>query len=290
MRLVRATPTGQTTVLPFEPALFRRGFTLSPDGTTLAADTWDESARWLFDLERHTRTKLPREGMGESHTLAWTRDGHVITLAGPPVGSSLWGVFNQKADGSGGLETILPPVPIEVHVAGWTEDGQALALWGGEPNNIEMLLMRLDRGQPVRTIRNEPGAIYSAKISPDGRWLAYDSTATGQAQIYVVPFLDGGSRVAVSSGGGVYPVWSRDGKELFFRRDRGMIAVDVTATSDAIRFGPERRLFEWDIGREFVVGPRGDFYGVEPVPGAALQTSIQLRTNWFDEVRRLVGR
>ena len=238
----------------------------------------------------HTNQAAARGDRGESHTLAWTGGGRVITLAGLPVGSSLWGVFNQKADGSGGLELILPPVPMEVHLAGWTEDGQALALWGGEPNNVEMRLMRLDRGQPLRTIRTEPGAIYSAKISPHGRWLAFDSTATGQAQIYVVPFSDGGTRVAVSSGGGVYPVWSRDGKALFFRRDRSMIAVDVMAGSDgAICFGPERKLFDWDIGREFVVGPRGEFVGFEPVPGAALQTSIQLRTTWFDEVRRVVG-
>jgi hypothetical protein len=96
--------------------------------------------------------------------------------------------------------------------------------------------------------------------------------------------------VAVNARGGEAPRWSRDGRQLFFRRDGAVLAVDVTATEGDIHFGPERKLFEWEVSREYDVSPSGEFYSMEPVPGAAQQTSIQVRTRWFEEVARLVRR
>ncbi len=63
----------------------------------------------------------------------------------------------------------------------------------------------------------------------------------------------------------------------------------ATVTGDGIRFGEERAVLEWDVSRSFEVGPDGTFYGVEPVPGAAVQTSLELQTGWFAEVERLAG-
>jgi hypothetical protein len=65
--------------------------------------------------------------------------------------------------------------------------------------------------------------------------------------------------------------------------------VAVTATGDGIRFGEERAVLEWDVARSFDVGPDGTFYGVEPVPGAAEQTILELRTGWFADIERLAG-
>jgi hypothetical protein len=84
-------------------------------------------------------------------------------------------------------------------------------------------------------------------------------------------------------------VWSRDGRTLFFRRGRRLLAVAATAAGDGIRFGEERAVLEWDVARSFEVGPDGTFYGAEPVPGAAVQTSLEVQTGWFDEVERLAG-
>jgi hypothetical protein len=94
----------------------------------------------------------------------------------------------------------------------------------------------------------------------------------------------------VNARGGQTPRWSRDGRQLFFRRDGAVLAVDVDASAGDIHFGPERRLFEWDVAREYDVSPSGEFYGMQAVPGAAEQTSIQLRTRWFEEVERVVRR
>ena len=70
---------------------------------------------------------------------------------------------------------------------------------------------------------------------------------------------------------------------------RQVIAVTVEATARGLRFAPARALFEWNAEPDFTVGPRGEFYGIEPVPGAAEQTSLHLQTGWFGEVVRLAG-
>jgi Tol biopolymer transport system component/tRNA A-37 threonylcarbamoyl transferase component Bud32 len=286
MRLIRVTRTGQTSVLPFEPDLFRRGFAISPDGESLVAGTWGD-ARWLFDLSRGTRIKLGSEGTTELTTVAWSPDGRRLAMAGSAAENpSLWGVFAQNGDGSGRVETLVPPVAGEIHVAGWMPDGRSLVCWEITGVSITAII-RFDHGSGRHVILEERGGIVSAQSSPDGRWVAFDSTASGTAQIYVTP-LSQARRIAVTSGGGRFPVWSRDGRELFFRRDRAVIAVSVSVENDRIRFGPEQKLFEWnvDANREFAVGRDGSFYSVEAVPGAAQQTSIQLRTDWFTEVAR----
>ncbi len=76
----------------------------------------------------------------------------------------------------------------------------------------------------------------------------------------------------MTAGGGRAPAWSRDGRTLFFRRGREVLAVAASVEGDGIRFGEERVVLEWDVARSFEVGPDGTFYGVEPVPGAAVQT------------------
>jgi len=86
------------------------------------------------------------------------------------------------------------------------------------------------------------------------------------------------------------PAWSHDGRELLFGRERKVLAVSVETTPDGIRFGPERTVLKWQDTREFDVGPEGSIYGLEPVPEAEVQTSLQVRTGWFSEVERLAGR
>jgi Tol biopolymer transport system component len=128
----------------------------------------------------------------------------------------------------------------------------------------------------------------SARVSPDGRYLAFDSTSSGDFQVYVYPLAGESGRVAVTSAGGRRPMWSSDGRELLFARGRQVLSVPVEATA-VIRFGPERTVAEWDA-TNFDVSADGTLYGLEPVPGAPVQTSLQVQTGWFAEVERLAGR
>jgi len=204
------------------------------------------------------------------------------------AGRGRWGVHLKNVDGSGEPEPLVAPENIEIHLAGWTPDGETLIAFGGRPGQARMEIMRVRRGKAREVIHLEPGALSSARLSPDGRWLAYDSTATGVFEVYVLPLSGPGGRVPVTATGGMMPFWSPDGRELLFRRDRAVLAVPVKTAGTIIEFGEERRLFEWDTARDWAIAPNGDIYGAEPVPGAALQTTIQLRTGWFAELQRVI--
>jgi serine/threonine-protein kinase len=288
MRIVRATRQEKPVALAIQPQLIGRGFVLSPDGSRLAINSWGSAAPVLIDLRRSTTMKLEDTGLTDVSSLAWTTDGRQLAVSGPVAGRGLWGVFLKNVNGSGKPEPLVAPEKIEIHLAGWTPDGQTLLAFGGRPVQVKMEIMRLQRGKPREVILTEPGAISSARISPDGRWLAYDSTATGVYEVYVLPVSGQGDRLPVTATGGTAPFWSPDGRELLFRRDRAVISVAVKTVGTTIEFGAERKQFEWDTAREWGIAPNGDIYSAEPVPGAALQATIQLKTRWFAELDRLI--
>ena len=116
----------------------------------------------------------------------------------------------------------------------------------------------------------------SGHVSADGRFIAFDSDAGGEFQVDVRPLSSEGERVTVTAKGGRWPVWSRDGRTLFFRRGRQVLALAAMA-GGGIRFGEERVVLEWDVARSFDVGPDGTFYGVEPVPGAGVRPASRCR-------------
>ena len=156
-------------------------------------------------------------------------------------------------------------------------------LWGTpRPSSAKMTV---SRRRPILAIR---GFVRTVRISPDGRWLAFDTNDGGPSHVYVVSISGKGERVAVSPRPGESPRWSHDGRQLFFRTGTAMMAVDVRETGEQIELGAERKLFDAEMASEYAVGPSGDFYTLAPVPGAATQTHIQLRTRWFDEVDRLM--
>jgi hypothetical protein len=139
--------------------------------------------------------------------------------------------------------------------------------------------------QKILTAR---GVIRTVRISPDGQWLAYDYSDSGPFHVYVVSISGKGERLQVSPRPGDGPHWSYDGRQLFFRAGGSIMAVDVRTKSGTIDFGAERKLFDADVSAEYDVAPSGDFYALAPVPGAAYQTSIQIRTRWFEEVDRVM--
>ncbi len=289
LRLVRKERSGEAAPLSFAPDLFLRGAAVSPDGGRLVATTWDGS-RWVFDLARGTRAKLPGELSTWGYRIVWTPDGQRMAFSAVLPGQTSLAIFAQNVDGAGEPEVLVEALPgREQYAAGWTPEG-ALVFWrSGGPGDLDTLLARIRPGSAEEVIWNEGGGVAAADVSPDGRWVAFDSDASGDFQIYATPSAGGGRRLAVTAGGGRYPVWSRDGRELYYRRDRAFFAVAVAPHGSGLEFGPEEHLFDWDSTREFSVGPDGSFFGTERVPGAAEQRLLQLRTGWFAEVERLAG-
>jgi hypothetical protein len=116
-------------------------------------------------------------------------------------------------------------------------------------------------------------------LSPDAKWLAYVSDESGRSEVYVVPFPHGSGRVLVSSGGGIWPRWSRDAKELWYRHGDRMMAVDITAKDGILTVGRTQQLFEaesapgglgpmYDVsadGKKFVIASRDRSEAANPL-------------------------
>jgi hypothetical protein len=138
-------------------------------------------------------------------------------------------------------------------------------------------------------------------LSPDGRWLAYQSDETGRLEVYVRPFPNtGDAKERVSGEGGTAPLWARNGRELYYLRgDNMMMAVTVT-TNPTLEFGEPRELFRvseplMQIGAQYYtpwdVGPDGRFMMVRSV-NAARDASAPLIVveNWLEELKAKLGR
>ena len=284
MQLVRISPNGTAKALAFEPDLLSRGLALSPDGNQLAVTAWD-SSRWIFDIRRGTRQRQPPGPIADIYSLVWHPDGRRLGVGGPMVNSGSWGVVTDPLD-STAREVLAEEPAREIFIAGWLADKRSYAGWTSEPDGAAIVIGT--PGEPPRMLIKETASINFAAVSPNRLWLAYDSTSAGAYHIYVLPIAGASGRVQVSALEGNTPRWSPDGKELFFRSGRSLMAVDVHTVKDGIDFTNERKLFDGDIARDYDVAPNGDIFTMAPAPEIAYQKHVQLRTRWFDEVERVM--
>ena len=275
---------------------------LSPDGQKIAYTTLGMEPRaWIYDLRRETATRLT--GDGKPWSIIWTPDGKRVVFD--------WGQFDnhrliywQPADGSSPMER-LPTSDTNQGVGSFSPDGATLAFEGPlhEANwHIYLLDMRRRLETPLVSPSQDSAATYDGdpRFSPDGRWLAYWSNESGRREVYLRPFPGPGGKWQISSEGGLSPLWARNGKQLFYRREdasgQQVWAVDVQG-GPAFNPGKPRLLFNlhkvraeggeqhgcWDIsldGRRFLM------VKLEERESRPL-TEMILVQNWFDELRRL---
>jgi hypothetical protein len=134
----------------------------------------------------------------------------------------------------------------------------------------------------------------SPTLSPDGRWLAYASDASGRYEIYVQPYPAPGGRVQISIAGGTEPVWSRNGRELFYRSGDKMMAVEID-TRSSFSAGKPKFLFQGlyqptpVLDANYDVTPDGRrFVMIKPGAEEQVPTQVNVVLNWFEELKRLV--
>jgi Tol biopolymer transport system component len=141
--------------------------------------------------------------------------------------------------------------------------------------------------------------IPEAQFSPDGRWIAYVSAESGAADVFVRPFPGRGGRRQISIGGGHFPIWSRNGQELFFvGPDQRIRVTDYTASG--ISFSPgtprlwsEKRLGDLGVNSPYDLAPDGKRFAVvldpEEADASKQITNVTILVNFFDELRRRVS-
>ena len=191
---------------------------------------------WLEDLNNSERVRLVMEG-SDNRSPAWTADGQ-LSFASNRLGPQ--NIFVTRLTSNETRHLI--KTPSAQNPGAWTVDGRLAYYEVG----------RLDRNVLVRTNDGTiiPIAVTDANErsptwSVDGAWLAYVSDENGFDQVYVQPYPPDGNRIIVSPSGGTEPVWSRDGRELFYRRDTEMIATEFTAVDGVLVIGEPNRLFEY---------------------------------------------
>jgi Tol biopolymer transport system component len=238
---------------------------LSPDGTRLAVTTgsFSDGDVWIYDLAGRPPIPLAIEGF--NRLPVWSPDGADVAFASNQTG--LYSVYMLPADGSVlDLGTALPdsgPMgPMD-----WLDDNTLLAT--ATTGNGDVVAMNLDEKSGWRDIVATPDTEIDPAVSPNGRWLAYSSTRTGAAEIWVRAYPDG-VPVRVSRNGGIEPRWSRDGKELFFRQGTTMYAVKVKSDSE-FTFEPATALFSGGyfldsnlFVRSYDVAADGRFLMIQP--------------------------
>lgn len=277
---------------PPMPYLYPR---ISPDGQRVAIDIRSGDATrdiWLWDQRRATLELFTKDPAGNP-LVAWSPDGRYLAFGSERSGVS--NVYRQLADGSGEPEHLFDSAALQIPVS-YAPDGRLLVSVGVPGQQRDIYLMNLDGARKSEPLIHSKANELNGEVSPDGRWVAYDSDESGQFEIYVRPFPDayGGSRWQVSASGGRQPVWSRDGRELFYRSYSGAVMAVPVSTSPVFAPGRPEKVFEGGYagsgasggGRTFDISPDGKrFLMLKAASRQEMEIVVVL--NWFEELRRL---
>jgi len=268
---------------------------ISPDGRRAAFDIQDgrNSDIWIYDLMRHTLNPLTADG--SIMFAVWAPDGESVLFGTYRAGKPQ--LFRQSLAGGepelfAALEELLG-LPVAC-----SPDGKELLIVCSDPKHPkwdnDIYLVSLDRQNGksiprpfIQRNNNQRHGVWS----PDGRWIAYASDESGRWEVYVEPYPGPGPKTMISTDGGYQPLWSRDGKELFYRCGYKMIAGTIE-TKPEFRVTRYELLFESPylcrVNRvDYDVAPDGRFLMIqdsqEPTP-----VSVNVVLNWFEELKRLV--
>jgi hypothetical protein len=243
--LVWVDQEGATESLGADQGVYRE-VTLSPDGTKAAVR--QAADLWIHDLQRGTRSRLTSANTANFLPL-WSSDGARIVFASNRGGD--WDIYSRPADGSRPAQVLLSR-PSDQFPTSVSADGTVLYheitaqtgadLWTLSPGGLSQEgLSQQGTTSPFRvTPFNERDAEVSPGSEGGPRWVAYSSDESGRNEIYVQSYPSGANRIPLSSGGGILPRWSRDGRELFYITGDAVAAVAVRRDGS---FGAPRRLF-----------------------------------------------
>jgi serine/threonine protein kinase/Tol biopolymer transport system component len=294
VRLTVLDAQGQRETLPVTAQRTRGVARFSPDGRFIVFESNDEIR--LYDVA--LRTDVPLTIEGQNALPFWFPDGRTIGFSSVRAGSSGWDGYKIAMDGSRPEEAIFSRAGNQ-WPEGWTPDGRlltsSLTLRGDydleiiSPNDSTSSTPYLDGEW------NDP----TGRISPDGRFVAHNTDESGRYEVFVRGFPEPSTRVQISVNGGSEPVWSKDGRRVYYRDGNALLAATVTTApsfqvirrdtifADLSDYFASNRLnpAAYDIHPD---GNRFLFLALEQ-EGRGADAELTIVSNWFEEVRSLLG-
>ena len=258
--------------------------TISPDGTRAAIHHRGGTEEiWIYDFRSKSFTPLVTPG-GSSQAPVWTTDSRYIVYRGTRQGFR--NIFRKAADGSGGEERLTTNGGVIQTPTSATPDGKWIVfLESGAKSAGDLLKVALDGAHEIQPLVDTPAQEIAGQASPDGRWVAVESSTSGRPEIWAQPLgRDGkasGALVPVSHDGGNAPRWSRDGRELFFMTPDGIMGVTVNGNS----FSQPRSIVSGrfrvsaNANSNYDVAKDGRFLHVLPIEITKPQTRIEVVLN-----------
>lgn len=263
---------------------------VSPDGRfiLLRQAMQPDCSLWLFDRHRESLSRLDPEG--DNHNPLWLPSGDRFLVSRESRGD-----FRKVLLGSldGGFEPReFVPTEFGALAESVSPDLRFVALtYDNRRDRNDIFLCDRETGEAKPFLATEYDEDHPA-FSPDGTLLAYAANDTGRSEVYVRPFPGPGAKFAISTHGGTGPVWSRDGRELFFGEGNKMMRVAV-ARGPRLSVTTPERLFEstefvWERPRNYDVLPDGSgFIMIRRGLTTPAQSSVRVVFNWFTELERL---
>jgi eukaryotic-like serine/threonine-protein kinase len=259
---------------------------ISPDGRRVVVEVRaQENDLWIWDF---ARPGLDRFTFGAAHDLSavWSPDSRRVLFASDRAGQ--FNIYAQNTDGKRSVAQITTAA--NAHPTSIGRDGSIVF---NQFHKGQSGISRLTSGAPVESLIDGPVDELAGQISPDGRYIAYQSNESGSFEVYVAPYPNvKETRWQISTEGGTFPMWARSGNELFFLDGAlFMTAVPVTTSADQFSKSTPAKLFDARIytsdgGRAYDVSPNGSRFLMVKDNRAP---EILVFVNWFEDVRSKLG-
>ena len=258
-----------------------RSLAISPDGTRLAVEQIGDGGRqvWVkhLDQARGPYSKLTLDFV--NFDPAWHPDGREVTFVTRTGGAST--LRTARADGSA-LPSTISVGDLSVDYAVWSPDGQWIVFLTSPEPLRDIYRVRATGDSIAEPLVVSGFQVRWPAVSPNGRWLAYVSNRTGAYELYVRPFASGDDWIRqVSNGGGWAPVWSHDGRELFYQNDSDeLIQVQILPGSE-FATGEQRVLFSLRGIHDWKTAPDGERFVMIRQRGADAPGGVVVVENFF---------